>query len=494
MGFNGLQFAEVEQRLHSWKEIAAYLGRGVRTVQRWEAERGLPVHRAPGGKIGSIYAVKSELTQWMEGAKELSLSPCPDDAAERTQAPEPTLHLADLPSPSSPTAAVPLLPSRTSAAVVALCILFVIAGVLAAYRTRGERVDASATQSVRRHTASPEAVSLYEQGRSYWQKRTPADLERAVDFFTQAIVQDPQYAEAFSGMADCYNLLREFSSMPPQEAYPRAIAAATRAVQLDDGSAEAHTSLAFGMLYWKWDWETAEHEFLRGIELNPSSATAHHWYANALMSRGRATDALREIDRAEQLDPGSLAILGSKGLILISAGRQDEGRALLQRIEASNPEWEPAHDYLSQYWLARRDARRFLAEETSLAGLTQSSTQRALILSGRRGFAAGGYNEMLRAMLGAMAREPDTLRDPYLQARFYALLGKRSQALDLLTLAYGQHRPGISFLANDQTLVSLHDDARFQRMAQFRQPFAPPGPIGATQLAALVRPLAIPPR
>ena len=117
----------------------------------------------------------------------------------------------------------------------------------------------------RRINQSPEAEELYLKGRYFWNKRTPEDLNKALDLFTQAIVRDPGYAQAYVGLADCYNLLREYSVMPPNEAYPRALAAAKKAVELDDNSAEAHNSLAFATFYWTWDAATAEREFKRAI-------------------------------------------------------------------------------------------------------------------------------------------------------------------------------------------------------------------------------------
>ena len=166
------------------------------------------------------------------------------------------------------------------------------------------------------HTASPEAQQLYLQGRYYWDKRTPQDLNKAVDYFTQAIVRDPNYAPAYVGLADCYNLLREFAAMPEQEAYPRALAAAKKAVELDDSSAEAHASLAFDEYYWNWNVQGAERDFRRAIKLNPNYAVAHQWYANFLASAGRAPEALEELNRAEQIDPASSAIVADRALVL----------------------------------------------------------------------------------------------------------------------------------------------------------------------------------
>jgi DNA-binding winged helix-turn-helix (wHTH) protein/Tfp pilus assembly protein PilF len=172
--------------------------------------------------------------------------------------------------------------------------------------------------------ANQEAKDLYLQGRYYWNKRTPDDLQKAVDYFTQAIVHDPGYSDAYVGLADCYNLLREYSAMKSSEAYPRALAAARKAVELDDKSSQAHASLAFVSFWGMWDAATADREFRRAIELDPNNANAHHWYAPVLGTMGRHSEALTEIERAQALDPTSKSVLADKGIILYGIGRQQE--------------------------------------------------------------------------------------------------------------------------------------------------------------------------
>lgn len=153
-----------------------------------------------------------------------------------------------------------------------------------------------------RHVPNPAARDLYLKGRYYWNKRTPADLNMALDYFTQAIVSDPNYARAYVGTADCFNLLREFSVMPEEEAYPQAMAAARKAIELDGSLAEAHNSLAFGTYYWSMDAAGAEREFRQALGLDPNYALAHHWYATFLVSIGRNQEALNQIEMAQQLD------------------------------------------------------------------------------------------------------------------------------------------------------------------------------------------------
>ena len=245
----------------------------------------------------------------------------------------------------------------------------------------------------------PAAQALYLKGRYFWNRRTPADLTKALDFFTQAIVRDPNYAQSYVGLADCYNLLREFAAMPSEEAFPRALAAAKKAVELDDSSAEAHASLAFVMFYWNWDIAGAEREFRRAIELNPSYVAAHHWYATYLMVLGRLPEALKEIERAQELDPASTAILADKALVLFHMDRTEEATALLKQIEASQPAFFSTHKYLSYIYLSKRDYPNYLAEAAEAARLSQDKQELAIVRSAEQGFKTGGEREMLENIL-----------------------------------------------------------------------------------------------
>jgi Tfp pilus assembly protein PilF len=150
-------------------------------------------------------------------------------------------------------------------------------------------------------TSQVPKLRTLSQGTVFWNRRTHDDLTKAVDYFTQAIVKDPNDVQAYVGLADCYNLLREFGAMPPGEAYPRALSAAQRAVGLDDTSAEAHNSLAFATYWWLWE-VTAEREFKRALELNPNLALAHHWYATFSLSRNRLQKQSIRLNRHKSLN------------------------------------------------------------------------------------------------------------------------------------------------------------------------------------------------
>src|ERR1700691_2689528 len=224
---------ESNRRLDSCKEIAAFLDCGERTVKRWETERGLPVHRMPGSGRGRVSAYTAELSRWLEAGG-------PDQAVTEESSPAPGLPVASsLQTDGQP----PVLPAaapaqdarpRRSGWWLAALVLSLCPAPLFLLLDRRRKPNRSRMQAAGMRPAKQGAEDLYLQGRFYWNKRTPESLRTAVDYFAQAIVRDPNYALAYVGLADCYNLLREFSVMPANDAYPKALDAARRAVQLDD--------------------------------------------------------------------------------------------------------------------------------------------------------------------------------------------------------------------------------------------------------------------
>ena len=217
--------------------------------------------------------------------------------------------------------------------MLAFILLLAGAGYFAgAWHGRGRTVAAAASSDAK-------ATQLYKSALFEWQTRSPAGLRYAVKDFEGAIARDPHYAMAYAGLADCYNLLREFTPMPPEIAYPRAKAAAERAIALDPSIAEAHAALGFDDFYWSRDEANARRQFETALKLDPDSADIHHWYATVLMTVRSFPQAVKEIDEAARLDPESTAILADKGLILVHQGKTAEGVAPLQRLEQTQPQF-----------------------------------------------------------------------------------------------------------------------------------------------------------
>jgi len=339
---------------------------------------------------------------------------------------------------------------------VAACLFAVAAiGLVYSYRQTirfaaragGSRWGGAANEP---HTPMPEVQDLYLKGRYFWSKRTPEDLNRAVDYFTQAIVKDPGYAPAFVGLADCYNLLREFSAMPPEEAYPRALAAAQKAVELDPSSAEAHNSLAFATFYWNWDAVTAEREFKRALKLNPNFVQAHHWYATFLLALRRFPEALDEIEQARKLDPSSTAILADKGFILWQNGHKQEGVALLKQLALADPALATTHAYLAKEYWQEKDYRSYFQEIQRAAELRGDRGARAVAEAARRGFEAGGLQGMHEEVLPVQEKLfVDGNGAACDLAVTYAALGRNDDAMRLLQAAFEKHEISLIFLGEN---------------------------------------------
>jgi len=450
-----------DQRLNSWKSIGAFFERDERTVKRWERLRGLPVHRIPGAGRSSVYAYTGELTEWLKTTDALSEPPISDEEAHLEAV------VAEVPAVSPPNSVT--TSRRRTGVVLTLAgaiLVCAIAGI-AVYRrsVSARRAFASARPAGLKPAASPEAEEFYLQGLYQWNKRTPESLNRALDDFTQSIVRDPNYAPAYAGLANCYNLLREYTLMPANEAYPRAMAAAKRAIVLDDSLAEAHNSLAFVDFYWLWDAQGAEHEFQRAITLDPNSVVAHHWYATFLMALGRSQDALVEIEKARKLDPKSSSILADKGLILFLAGQTSQAIALLKQIETTEPAFLSPHAYLAEVNLAAKDYKDYLSESKKAALILQDQNRLEIVVAGEKGFAVSGGAGMLRAMLSAQKELYANGRvDAYDLALTYCLLGDRQHALDLLQTAVAEHEARATSVRVDYNLRSLHDDPSFRKL------------------------------
>lgn len=410
-------------RLKSWKEIAAFFNADERTVKRWESKRGLPVHRVPGGANATVYADVAELEAWLAGPKPLPA------AAARWR-----------------------LWALAGAGALALAASFAI----------GFHTPAAA-----HHQPSQAVADLYFAGQYNLERRTPESLHRAVGLFSQATRQDPQYAEAYAGLANCQLLLREYAGVPDAVAYPRARAAAERALALDGSLADAHAALAFVAFYWDRDFNAGLAGFRRAIALDPNSAVAHHWYATALYHAGSIPAALDQINQAQRIEPESHAILSDKALILAVAGRGDEAIALLRQMEAADPDYLSPHAYLAAIAFARADYPHYLAEERIAARLLGDADRASVETAAERGYAAGGAPAMFRAMLARQRQLFAAGRlSAYALATTYASMGDRAAAMDALALAARNRDPDLVGLRVDMHFQSFRDLPEFRRMAQ----------------------------
>jgi Tfp pilus assembly protein PilF len=259
--------------------------------------------------------------------------------------------------------------------------------------------------------------------------------------------------------------------MAPGEAYPRALSAAQRAVELDDTSAEAHISLAFATYWWLWHGGTAEREFKRGLELDPRSARAHHWYATYLLGRGRFAEAIDQMEQARRLEPSSNAMLADKGCLLWEAGRKNEGTALLLQLEKSEPSLSSTHAYLSKIYWEQKNYPKALMESRRVAELRHDEAGLNLAGVRERGFAANGLQGLYEAELTVQKDLVDRgSGNAYHLAALYAALGKKEEALACLQTSFDRREAGM--LVGDP-IPELHSDPRFEKFrAQVNQMLA----------------------
>jgi len=430
-------------RLDSWKEIAAYLGREVRTVQGWEKTEGLPIHRHQHARLGSVYAFKSELDQWREArrptqepAVTLDLSSSVSTTGKEAR---PSRHWAisatagfcilallatslvlwtksPAPSPGGIPSSVVVLPfldlspqkdqeyfsdglteeiidalTRVpNLRVVARTSAFAYKGKAVDIRQIGDQLKVAAVLegSVRKagdqlritaqlarvsdgyhlwsHTydrnlrdifavqreisqaiadqlragevprqtqpRDVEAWRFYQEGRYFFnQFETPVSERKAIERYQAAIGRDPNFAQAYAGMADAYAYMAEVFAVAPREVMPKAREAAEKALALDDSAAEAHVSLGIVKLDFDRDRDAGQREFIRAIQLNPGLGYAHHWYAHSLEAQGRLEEAMVEMKKAHDLDPFSIPINWDIASELLCAGRRAEALQQLDR-------------------------------------------------------------------------------------------------------------------------------------------------------------------
>ncbi|HUR81299.1 MAG TPA: protein kinase, partial [Thermoanaerobaculia bacterium] len=276
----------------------------------------------------------------------------------------------------------------------------------------------------KRHTADPRAYELYLKGRFQWNKRNAEGIYKAIEYFNQAIEIDPQYALAYAGIADCYNLLDIWANLPTSETFPRAKAAAQKALSLDDQLAEAHTSLAYAIHSYEWDWNAAEREYKRAIELNPNYATARQWYAEFLTATGRFDEAEQQGKKALELDPMSPIINAVVAWNFTMARRYDAAIQQGTRTTQLFPDFMPGHAYLGLALLESGRAREAIAPlETARKQLDIVVVRTWLA----RAHHAAGDRDIALRMLRDLERGKD-YRPPYYMAALYAQVGDLEKA------------------------------------------------------------------
>ncbi|MCH7755712.1 tetratricopeptide repeat protein, partial [candidate division KSB1 bacterium] len=316
----------------------------------------------------------------------------------------------------------------------------------------------------KRYTENLEAYNLYLKGRHFWNKRNEQGFMKAIDYFQQAIDKDKLYALAYTGLADCYNLIPWYSNFPPKEAYPKAKAAAAKALKIDNSLAESHNSLAWSIMFYDWDWAGAEREFKKAIELNPNYATAHHWYAFYSIYMARFDQSIAEIKRAQEIDPLSLVINEDVGMLFYYARQYDQAIEALQRTIELDSNFSYAHFYLGWVYLQQTKYEKALTEFLKEKELTKAWNPFIETYIGVT-YALMGKKSKAQQVLDYLTKTTKgTYISPYLLAILYCAFGKHDESFSWLDKALEDRHILLCFLKVDPVFNNLRSDSRFNEL------------------------------
>jgi eukaryotic-like serine/threonine-protein kinase len=328
-------------------------------------------------------------------------------------------------------------------------------------RSIAEALRTTLAPSVVTRTGSPDAHFLYLEGRYYWNERTIEGFKQAIESFNAAIDRDSSYAAAHAGLADAYNLLGTYGGMTPADAFPRARSAARRAIELDPNLAEAHTSLAYALQNYDWDWEAADREYRRALALSPSYAVAHHWYGGFLMLMGRFNEAIAHRNEAVRLDPLSPQFHAARGSPFLLSRRYADAIDAYRKALALDPRLGRVHLSIASAMLYSGDLKGALAEIDRARALSGDTPEAKADLA--YAWARAGRAEDAEAILRELKRSARRQYvDPYEFARIEVALGKHDAALDDLERAFQMRSNLMMNLKVDPALDPLRGTARFQ--------------------------------
>jgi TolB-like protein/DNA-binding winged helix-turn-helix (wHTH) protein len=313
---------------------------------------------------------------------------------------------------------------------------------------------------IRVRQVRPDAYEAYLKARYIWNKRTKETLKAAVDHFERAINLDANYAPAYAGLADAYSMLSDYAVLPPGEAYPKARAAAQKALALDAGLAEAHTSLGWIKAAYEWNFEEAEREFQRAIALNRSYATARQWYAEFLSAQGRHQEAIAEFKRARQLEPFSLSVNAAMAGAYYFARQDEQAIAECRKVIELDSNFAQIYDWLRRAYENKGMAREALAahqKHMELMGWDVEYLEEA-----RRAGSGAGMQDYWRKRLTCEMRTSSPY--PFWIAECWAQLGDKEQAFAWLEKLRQEHSYWAIYLNVVPTLDPLRGDPRFQNL------------------------------
>lgn len=315
----------------------------------------------------------------------------------------------------------------------------------------------------KRHTENVRAFSLYSSGLFWWNKRTNEGIRKALDYFEQAIEEDKDYAMAYVGLADCYNLLGFYSNIRPQEAYPKARGAAKKALELDENLGEAHNSLAYVKTRYDFDFEGAEKEFRRAVDLSPGYATGRFWHGEFLTIMGRFDEAIEEMKKAVELDPISLIINANLGWTYMCAERYDQASAQFEKTKEMDPNFQVVYLYMGFSYIDMENYPEAIENLKKVMDLDPDSTA-ALASLGFAYAKTGKIGEAKRILEALEAISEERYVSPHYLAILHLGLGHTEIAIDLLERGYDVRDEFLIFLNMGNTLNSIREEPRFQNL------------------------------
>ena len=317
----------------------------------------------------------------------------------------------------------------------------------------------------KQYTANSEAYELYLKGRFYWNKRTPTDFQKAIAFFQQAIERDPNYALAYSGLADTYALLPAYTNEAPRQVMPKAKEAALKALALDDKLAEAHASIGQIAAYYDYDYGTAERECRRAIELNPNYATAHQWLAEHLSVMKRYDEAVAEIRRALDLDPLSMIINRMQADIFMAGRRYDDAIRQYQKAVELDPNLHLTHYFLGRAYEAKGMYDQAVEEylkSSALGGMPPETVKKV-----KEVYTKSGWKPYVQLNLDQQLSQSNSRRLPaFVIAGFYVRLDRKDEALKWLEKGFEERDFRMRLLNVAFEYDSLRSDPRFKELVR----------------------------
>jgi len=324
------------------------------------------------------------------------------------------------------------------------------------------------------YTANPEAYRLFLQGRFYWNKRTEADIKKSIEYFDQAIALDPSYALAYSGLADAYGVLPNYTvDSPPEESYPKARTAAQKAMEIDSDLAEPHATLGYVLHEFDWKHAEAEKEFKRAIELDPNYPSAHQWYGEYLKNMGRFDEGIAEIKRALELDPLSPIIYAALATAYRDDHRYDDAIAQYQKSLEIDPDFSLARTNIARLYISKgmyeqaidedRKARLSRGDSSEQVENDTTAAREAYRKSGERGYWQWALE---RSEKNARARNREV--SPFVIAHCQLGMGNKEDALVALekALASGKRYTGFFTLKSNPGWDPLRAEPRFKALVR----------------------------